>query len=112
MVPLEPRPDGYDPLEVMYLENHMIKELGEAGDLCWESILKKDITGLGKALTNTFLSWKKILPLTVPDWVMNEMETKYFPYYSGAITSGAGGGYVVVISEKEIESAIKIRVRY
>ena len=111
MVPLEPRPDGYDPLEIMYLENHMIKELGEAGDLCWESILKKDITGLGRALTNTFLSWKKILPLTVPDWVMKEMETKYFPNYPGAITSGSGGGYVIVVSEKEIEGAIKIRIR-
>jgi cytidyltransferase-like protein len=112
MIPLEPRPDGYDPLEVMYLEQHLIKELGEAGDLCWESILKKNITGLGKALTNTFLLWKKILPLTVPDWVMTEMETRYFPYYPGAITSGAGGGYVVVVSEKEIEGSIKIRVRY
>jgi cytidyltransferase-like protein len=112
MVPLEPRPDGYDPLEVMYLEKHLIKELGEAGDLCWESILKKDITGLGKALTSTFLSWKKILPLTVPDWVMNEMESKYFPNYPGAITSGAGGGYIVVVSETEIEGSIKIRVRY
>jgi len=112
MVPLEPRPDGYDPLEIMYLEKHLIKELGEAGDLCWESILKKDIDGLGKALTNTFLSWKKILPLTVPDWVMTEMETKYFPNYPGAITSGAGGGYVVVVSEKEIAGSLKIRVRY
>ena len=70
------------------------KGTGEAGDLCWESILKKDIKGLGKALTDTFLSWKKILPLTVPDWVMKEMETKYFPDYPGAITSGSGGGYV------------------
>ena len=43
---------------------------------------------------------------------MNEMETKYFPYYPGAITSGSGGGYVIVVSEKEIEGAIKIKVRY
>lgn len=112
MVLLEPRPDGYDPLKVMHLEKPLIKELGEAGDLCWESILKKDISGLGKALTNTFLSWKKILPLTVPDRVMDEMESKYFSDYPGAITSGAGGGYVVVVSEKPVESAIKIRVRY
>ena len=48
MVPLEPRPDGYDPLKIMHLEKPLIKELGEAGDLCWESILKKDIAGLGK----------------------------------------------------------------
>lgn len=111
LVPLEPRPEGYDPLREMHLEKNLIKELGEAGDLCWESILKKDINGLGKGLTDTFLSWKKILPLTVPDWVMNEMETKYFPNYPGAITSGSGGGYVIVVSEKVIDGAIKIKVR-
>jgi len=112
LVPLEPRPDGYDPLKIMHLEKHLIRELGEAGDLCWESIIKKDVKGLGRALTNTLLSWKKILPLTVPDWVIKEMETKYFPNYPGAITSGSGGGYVIVVSEKEIEGAIKIKVRY
>jgi len=112
LVPLEPRPEGYDPLKEMHLEKKPIKELGEAGDLCWESILKKDIKGLGKGLTDTFLSWKKILPLTVPDRVMHEMETKYLPYYPGAITSGSGGGYIIVASEKEIKGAIKIKVRY
>ena len=55
---------------------------------------------------------KKILPLTVPDWVMKEMETKYFPDYPCAITSGSGGGYVIVVSEKEVEGSIKIKVRY
>ena len=112
MVPLEPRPDGYDPLKEMHLEKRFIRELGEAGELCWESILKKDIHGLGKALTDTLLSWKKILPLVVPDWVMQEMETKYFSNYPGAITSGSGGGYIIVVSEKEIEGSFKIKVRY
>jgi hypothetical protein len=112
LVPLEPRPDGYDPLKEMHLEKILIKELGESGDLCWKSIMSKDISGLGKALTNTFLSWSKILPLTVPAWVMEEMTTKYFPYYPGAITSGAGGGYIIVVSEKPVEGAIKIKVRY
>lgn len=112
LVPLEPRPDGYDPLKVMHLEKPFIKELGEAGALCWESILKKDTAGLGKALTDTFLSWKKILPLTVPDRVLHEMETKFFPKYQGAITSGAGGGYVIVVSEEPVAGSIKIRVRY
>jgi cytidyltransferase-like protein len=112
LVPLEPRPQGYDPLEIMNLEESLIKELGDAGDRCWESILKKDIRGLGRSMTDTLISWKKILPLTVPDWVMNELETKYFPDYPGAITSGSGGGYVMVASEKPIEGAVKIKVRY
>jgi cytidyltransferase-like protein len=112
LVPLEPRPDGYDPLKVMNLEKHLIHELGGAGDLCWDAVLKKDANSLGKAMTNTLLSWKKILPLTVPDWVMQEMETKYFPNFPGAITSGSGGGYVIVVSEKPVEGSMKVRVRY
>jgi hypothetical protein len=80
--------------------------------LCWDSILKRDINGLGKALTDTLISWKKILPLTVPDNIMKELKTKYFNNYPGVVTSGAGGGYVVVVSDREVEGAIKIKVRY
>lgn len=112
LVPLKPRPDGYDPLKEMHLEKPFIKDLGEAGDRCWESIMKKDITGLGKALSDTMISWKKILPLTVPDDIMKEMETNYFLNYPGAITSGCGGGYVIVVSESEVPGAVKIKVRY
>jgi len=112
LVPLSPRPEGYDPLKIMHLEKPLVRELGEAGDACWESILRKDVNSLGKSLTNTLLSWKKILPLTVPDRVMKELETKYFVEYPGAITSGSGGGYIIVASDKEVEGAIKISVRY
>jgi cytidyltransferase-like protein len=112
LVPLNPRPAGYNPIAVKNLKKEFVKELGEAGNLCWESLLKKDINGLGKSMTTTFHTWKKILPNTVPDWLMKEMESKYFPFYPGAITSGSGGGYAVVASGKEIEGAIKIKVRY
>lgn len=111
LVPLAPRPDGYDPLKEMHLEKNLIKELGEAGDLCWVSILKKDIAGLGKSMTDSFLSWRKILPLTVPDDVLKEMEASYLGIYPGAITSGCGGGYVIVASENKVPGEIKIKIR-
>jgi cytidyltransferase-like protein len=112
LIPLDPRPSGYNPLKVKHLNEKYVKELGDSGNECWESIMKKDAEGLGKAMTKSFYAWKKILPYTVPDYVLNEMENNYFPNYSGAITSGSGGGYVVVVSEKEIEGAIKVRVKY
>jgi len=111
LVPLEPRPQGYDPLKIMNLEKTVVKELGEAGERCWEAVIKKDIAMLGKSMTDTLLSWKKMLPLTVPDWVMKELETNYLPYYPGAITSGSGGGYMMVASEKAVPGAINIKVR-
>jgi cytidyltransferase-like protein len=112
LFPLEPRPAGFDPIAVKNLEKPFIKSLGEAGDLCWESILKKDVEGLGRSMTQTFMMWKRILPNTVPDWVMNEMNSKYLHKWPGAVTSGSGGGYVVVASEKEMEGSIKIKVKF
>ena len=112
LIQLEPRPVGYNPIAVKNLKKLFVKELGDAGELCWESIMKKDVIGLGRSMTQSFLAWKKILPNTVPDWLMKEMETKYFPVYPGAISSGSGGGYIVVASEKKIEGSIGINVRY
>lgn len=112
LVPLRPRPEGYNPLLEKHLEAEIVQELGEAGDRCWESIIRKDVIGLGQSMKETFLTWKRMLPYTVPDWVLQEMETGYFPFYPGAITSGSGGGYVMVASESEVPGAVKIRVRY
>jgi cytidyltransferase-like protein len=112
LMPLDPRPEGYDPIKEKNLNPSFVKELGESGDDCWKSILKKDINGLGRAMTSSFLAWRKILPFTIPDWVMLEMKTKYLPKYPGAITSGSGGGYALVASETAIEGAVRIHVKY
>jgi len=112
LIPLDPRPAGYDPIKEKHLERSYVKELGNSGNECWESIINKDIYGLGKAMTKSFLAWKKMLPNTVPYYIMNEMATKYIQNYPGAITSGSGGGYAVVASEKSIKGAIRIKVKY
>jgi len=111
LIPLDTRPSGYDPIAVKHLNREFVKELGDSGNECWNSIINKDINGLGKAMTRSFLAWKKMLPNTVPDHIMNEM-TQYISNYPGAITSGSGGGYAVVPSEKNIKGAIRIKVKY
>jgi len=112
LIPLEPRPDGYNPLKEKNLSADIVQELGDAGEQCWQSIIKKDTIGLGESMTKSLLAWKKMLPYTVPEYVMKEMEEKYFPNYAGAITTGSGGGYVVVASDIDIEGEIKIKVRF
>lgn len=112
MIKLNPRPDGYNPLKEMHLEKPFVRELADAGESCWQGIINKDVEKLGKGLSGTYLAWKKILPLTVPDDILKEMEKNYFPKYPGAITSGSGGGYVIVASEKPVPGGMKIRIRY
>jgi cytidyltransferase-like protein len=111
LIPLDPRPSGYNPIAVKHLDNEFVKELGDSGNDCWDSIINKDINRLGKAMTRSFLAWKKMLPNTVPDNIMHEM-TQYISNYPGAITSGSGGGYAVVASQKNIKGAIRIKVKF
>jgi cytidyltransferase-like protein len=107
---LKPRPSDYDPLSAMNLQEDWIRKLGEAGDLCWRSILNRDLVGLGKAMTQTFEMWQLILPRTVPEWVKEA--ARQYASCPGLVTSGSGGGYLVVASEKEIPGAIKIKVSF
>ena len=110
LICLKPRPSGYDPVSEMDLREDWIRKLGEAGDLCWQSVLRRDVLGLGRAMTQTFEMWQLILPRTVPEWV-KEVARQYASY-PGVVTSGSGGGYLMVASEKEIPGAIKIRVDF
>jgi len=112
LIPLKPRPIGYNPIKKKNLTKEVIKKLGDAGEKCWKSIVRKDTAGLGESMTETFMAWKEMLPYTIPDYVDEEMRINYFEKYLGAITSGSGGGYIVAASEKEIPGAIKIKIRF
>jgi hypothetical protein len=112
LVPLVPRPEGYNPLIEKNLTLENVRELGYSSELCWEGIVNKDVNKLGEGMKRSYLAWKKMLPYTVPDWVFEEMETKWFPNYPGAITSGSGGGYIIVASETELPGAMKIKVKF
>jgi len=112
LIPLSPRPDGYNPLIEKYLTVENVMELGAAGDLCWEGVVERDIQKLGAGMTQTFRMWKKMLPYTVPDWLSEEMENNWLLKHPGAIPSGCGGGYIIIASEGPIEGALKIKVRY
>jgi cytidyltransferase-like protein len=109
LIPLEPRPEGYDPLEVNKIRKEWVKALGESGDRCWESILRCDVKGLGEAMSESFRMWRNLLPRTVPDRVLEEVAG--YSRHPGMITSGSGGGYIMVASEEAIEGEIKVKIQ-
>ena len=110
--PLQPRPEGYNPILKKNLDIKIIKRLGESGKACYDAILNKNVKQLGESMKASFLAWSEMLPYTVPDWVMEEMQSNYLTKYSGAITSGSGGGYIVFPSEEDVEGTIKVKIRY
>lgn len=117
MLPVAPRPAGYNPLGVKNLDPNWIQRLGESGKDCYTAILAKDISGLGESMNECMRCWEAILPHTVRHPtitadLMGLLEAYQARYpRGGAMYSGSGGGYLYVVSEELVPGALRVRVR-
>ncbi|MCP4262224.1 MAG: hypothetical protein GY774_32685 [Planctomycetes bacterium] len=115
ILPVAPRPDGYDPLETKNLQPDWIARLGESGKTCYDAILARDITALGASMNECMLCWETILPGTVRHHTLKvdllPLLRYYQSKYPGAMYSGCGGGYLYVASEAPVPGAFHIKVR-
>lgn len=87
----------------------MDKAVGESGNHCFQSILDYDVNGLGESLLQCLEAWRNILPNTVLDSILQELEK--YTSFPGATFSGSGGGYIIVASQENIPGSLKIKVR-
>jgi hypothetical protein len=115
MVPVAPRPDGYNPLGIKNLDPEWIQRLGQSGRDCYDAILAKDAAALGTSMNESMLCWEAILPHTVrhPTITLDLMAMweYYRRTYEGAMYSGCGGGYMYVVSEKTVPGGFRVKVR-
>ncbi len=115
LLPVGPRPDGYNPLGIKNLDGDWIRRLGRSGKACFDAITLRDIRALGAALNECMLCWETILPNTVRHPAL-KVDLKgilghYQANYPGAMYSGCGGGYVIAASENEVPGTFTIKVR-
>ena len=115
LIPINQRPEGYNPLGVKNLEPACVARLGESGKLCFDAIVRRDIAALGAAMNLCMQCWEALLPATVayPTIAINLQEIlAYFQaQYPGAMYSGCGGGYMIVASEEPVRGALQVKVR-
>jgi len=115
LIPVGPRPDGYNPLEVKNLEPKWVARLGQSGQHCYNAIVKKDAEALGASLNLTMKCWETLLPYVVR-YPQQPVDLKsllnvYQQQYAGAMYSGCGGGYLIVVSDEPVPGAFKVNVR-
>jgi hypothetical protein len=112
LVEISARPDNYDPLLQQNLSKNEISLLGKSGDDAWDAILGKDAKKLGESVSLSHKMWKEILPLTWTAEVENYV-AKYKSECYGMITSGCGGGYLILVVDpgKEIDGAFRVKIR-
>jgi hypothetical protein len=115
VLPVAPRPDGYNPLEEPNLDPSWIARLGACGRDCFQSILSRNAAALGESMNACMLCWEAILPRTVRHPAISvdlaEILRVYQKRYAGAMYSGCGGGYLYVVSEERVPGSFSVRVR-
>ena len=115
LVPVEPRPDDYSPLGIKNLEPKWVAKLGQSGKDCYDAIVRTDAKALGASLNLNMKCWETLLPHVVrhPRLRVDLMALlkAYQEQYLGAMYSGCGGGYLIVVSEVPVPGAFKVNVR-
>jgi len=115
VIPVAPRPDGYNPLEEQNLDPSWIARLGGSGRDCYRAILSRDIGALGESMNSCMSCWEAILPRTVRHPAIRvdlpAMLRCYQQRHAGAMYSGCGGGYLYVISSHTVPGSFTVRVR-
>jgi galactokinase/mevalonate kinase-like predicted kinase len=111
LVSLGPRQSGYNVLANTNINLSTVNALAAASENCWNAILKKDFISFGKSFRAAFEAQYAMFPNMVYPEILNAIE-KYSSLAIGWKLSGAGGGgYLILVSEKEIEGALKIKIR-
>jgi hypothetical protein len=115
LLPIEPRPEGYHPLGVKNLSPQWVARLGQAGRDCYDAIVAMDAAALGASLNMNMKCWETLLPHVVrhPALRVDLMPIlrAYQKQYLGAMYSGCGGGYLIVVSEQPVPGAFHVTVR-
>ena len=115
ILPVMPRPEGYNPLGVKQLAPKWISRLGQSGKDCYDAIVGRDLKALGASFNDCMRCWEAILPQVVRHPTIQldlmGMLAWYQARYAGAMFSGSGGGYFYVAADEPVPGAFHARVR-
>lgn len=115
LIPIAQRPAGYSPLGRQQLDAYWIRQLGQSGQDCFAAILRRNLGALGAAMNLCMRCWEAILPDTVAhpaiDLDLKGILAWHQARHPGAMYSGCGGGYLIVVSEENVPGAVRVRVR-
>ena len=115
LVPVNTRPDGYNPLGQKNFDPDWIARLGKSGADCYDAIVNRDLTGLGASFNECMLCWQTILPDVVAHPTIHidlmGLLQYYQAKYAGAMFSGCGGGYFYVVSGETVPGGFQVKVK-
>ena len=105
------RKEGYSPLLNTHISPDGAQRLAEATQQAWEALLQKDLHAWGKATTQSLHAQLEMFPNMMTDEAAQAIKEYSQQALGYKITGAGGGGYLVLIAEKNIPNATRIKAQ-
>lgn len=110
LVALPQRKPGYDVFGKTNINAVSAKKLADATDACWNGMISGHTKAWGEATSACFAAQLEMFPNMLVPEVANAIEYYRNQAYGWKLTGCGGGGYLILVSDKEIPNAINIDI--
>jgi len=111
MVTLWPRPAGFVVLEDTRITVENVKKLNEGAEMAWDGLKSKNISLFTKGFTASFNAQVTMFPKMMNSKIADIIDSYRDTALSWKLSGAGGGGYLILISEKVIPNAIRVKIR-
>jgi cytidyltransferase-like protein len=111
MVTLWPRPADFVVLENTKITVDNVKKLTGGAEMVWEGLNKKDISLFTEGFSASFNAQVTMFPNMMNDKIAGVIDGYRDTALAWKLSGAGGGGYLILISEKNIPNAIRVKIR-
>ncbi len=111
MVLLWPREENLNLLEETYINKENVKSLTDAAEKVWNALKVKDLNKFAAGFLESFNAQVKMFPTMINEKISTEIDKYKKQSLAWKLAGAGGGGYLILVSEKPISGAMKIKIR-
>ncbi|TRX62982.1 adenylyltransferase/cytidyltransferase family protein [Carboxylicivirga sp. M1479] len=111
MVLLWPRKSDLDLLKQTDINPENTKALADASNGAWEAIKNRDLGRFAQTFSDSFDAQKAMFPAMVNSDINAAIDKYKDEALAWKLAGAGGGGYLILVAEKPIKGAMKIKIR-
>lgn len=111
MILLWPRENNLDLLKTTFITKENVKSLADASEEVWQAIQNKDLEKFAEGFLKSFHAQITMFPAMVNEKILDEIEKYKVKAIAWKLAGAGGAGYLILVSNKPIDGAMKINIR-